>query len=90
MATTLKLYVISGTHASDRSVAALERLRGALPSDVSIEVVDLRRQPEIAEAERIIATPMLVRVAPAPVRRVIGDLTDTDRVIWGLGLQGGR
>jgi len=90
MATTLKLYVISGTHAFDRSVAALEALRSALPSDVSIEVVDLGRQPEIAEAERIIATPMLVRVSPAPVRRVIGDLTDTDRVIWGLGLQGGR
>ncbi len=90
MATTLKLYVISGTHASDRSVAALERLRALLPPDVAIEVVDLRRQPEVAEAERIIATPMLVRVSPQPVRRVIGDLTDTDRVMWGLGLQGGR
>ena len=49
-------------------------------------MVDVADHPEVAEAERIVATPMLVRVAPAPVRRIVGDLSDLDRVRWGLGL----
>lgn len=85
-ATSLKLYIVSGTPSSDRAVAAIEQLRAMLPRDVTVEVVDLGEHPEIAEAERIIATPMLVRVEPEPVRRVIGDLSDLDRVRWGLGL----
>lgn len=85
-ATSLKLYVVSGTPSSDRAVAAIEQLRATLPGDVTVEVVDLGEHPYVAEAERIIATPMLVRVAPVPVRRVIGDLSDLDRVLWGLGL----
>jgi circadian clock protein KaiB len=86
--TSLKLYVVSGTPSSDRAVAAIERLRAVLPGDVTIDVVDLGEHPEIAEAERILATPMLVRIAPAPPRRVVGDLSDLDRVRWGLGLGG--
>jgi circadian clock protein KaiB len=85
-ATSLKLYVVSGTTSSDRAVAAIERLRAALPGEVSVEVVDLGKHPEVAEAERIIATPMLVRVSPEPVRRIVGDLSDLDRVRWGLAL----
>jgi circadian clock protein KaiB len=85
-ATALKLYVVSGTLSSDRAVAAVEQLRAALPGDITVDVVDLGRHPEIAESERIIATPMLVRLAPEPVRRVVGDLSDLDRVRWGLGL----
>jgi circadian clock protein KaiB len=85
-ATTLKLYVVSGTPSSDRATAAIEQLRAALPSEITIDVVDLGEHPEVAEAERIIATPMLVRVTPAPVRRIVGDLSDLDRVRWGLGL----
>jgi circadian clock protein KaiB len=85
-ATSLKLYVVSGTPSSDRAVAAIERLRAALPGEVSVDVVDLGEHPEVAEAERIVATPMLVRLAPEPVRRVVGDLSDLDRVRWGLGL----
>jgi len=86
MSTTLKLYVVRGTPSSDRAVAAIEQLRALLPGDVAVDVVDLGEHPEIAEAERILATPMLVRTAPAPVRRVVGDLSDLDRVRWGLGL----
>jgi circadian clock protein KaiB len=89
MATILKLYVVSGTHASDRAVAALARLRDQVDGDVTVDVVDVRERPDVAEAERIIATPMLVRVAPAPVRRVVGDLSDLDKVRWGLGLGSG-
>lgn len=85
-ATSLKLYVVRGTPSSDRAVAAIERLRAVLPGEVTVEVVDLGEHPEVAESERIIATPMLVRLAPEPVRRVVGDLSDLDRVRWGLGL----
>jgi circadian clock protein KaiB len=87
-ATSLKLYVVRGTPMSDRAVAAIEQLRAALPGDVLVDVVDLGEHPEIAEAERIIATPMLVRVAPEPMRRIVGDLSDLERVRWGLGLGG--
>jgi circadian clock protein KaiB len=85
-ATTLKLYVVSGTPSSDRAIAAIEQLHAALPGDVTVEVVDLGEHPEVAESERIVATPMLVRLAPEPMRRVVGDLSDLDRVRWGLGL----
>jgi circadian clock protein KaiB len=85
-ATSLKLYVVNGTPSSDRAIAAIEQLRAALPGEVTVDVVDLGAQPEVAESERIIATPMLVRLAPEPVRRVVGDLSDLDRVRWGLGL----
>jgi circadian clock protein KaiB len=49
----------------------------------------VQAEPEVAERERILATPLLVRVAPPPTRRVAGDLSDTDRVLWNLGLEGG-
>jgi circadian clock protein KaiB len=84
--TTLKLYVVAGTPSSDRAVAAIEQLRAALPGAITVDVVDLGEHPEVAEAERIIATPMLVRVAPEPLRRIVGDLSDLERVRWGLGL----
>jgi len=86
MSTNLTLYVVRGTPSSDRAVAAIEQLRAVLPGDVAVDVVDVGEHPAIAEAERILATPMLVRTAPAPVRRVVGDLSDLDRVRWGLGL----
>jgi circadian clock protein KaiB len=84
--TSLKLYVVGSTPASERAIVAIEQLRAALPGTVEIEVIDVADRPEIAEAERVVATPMLVRVAPAPVRRIVGDLSDLDRVRWGLGL----
>jgi circadian clock protein KaiB len=84
--TVLKLYVVGGTQASERALHCLERLRPHLTGDADVEVVDLRDRPEIAEHERIIATPLLVRLEPEPVRRIVGDLTDVDRVRWSLGL----
>ena len=86
--TQLRLYVVGGTQASERALRSVERLRAQLDGEAEIEVVDLREQPEIAEAERILATPLLVRVSPAPVRKIVGDLSDADRVRWSLGLPG--
>ena len=84
----LKLYVVGGTPPSERALHGVERLRAELGPDVEVEIVDLRERPELAETERIIATPLLVRVSPEPVRRVLGDLSDVERVRWSLGLPG--
>ena len=83
--TVLKLYVVGGTQASERACQSLERLRAEL-GNCDAEVVDLRERPALAEEERILATPLLVRVAPTPTRRIVGDLSDVERVRWSLGL----
>ena len=84
----LKLYVVGGTQASERALQSVNDLRAQLGDEAELDVVDLREHPEVAERERIVATPLLVRVAPEPVRRVVGDLTDLDRLRWSLGLGG--
>ena len=84
--TVLRLYVVGGTPASERALRGAQRLSATLTPEPQLEVVDLREQPGLAEQERIVATPLLVRVAPEPVRRIVGDLSDTERVRWTLGL----
>lgn len=81
------LYIAGQTPRSERAVANLrllceERLRRAY----SLVVVDVLEQPEVAEAERILTTPTLVKESPPPLRRLIGDLSDTDKVLLGLNL----
>jgi len=78
----LKLYVVGGTQASERALRGV----GALGDDIDLEIVDVREQPQVAEEKRILATPLLVRESPLPVRRVAGDLSDAERVAWTLGL----
>ncbi len=87
MDTVLRLYVVSGTELSDRAAGALRRLQSEhLDEGATVEIVDVREHPEEAEAAGVLATPLLVRVAPQPVRRIVGDLSDIDRVRWSLGL----
>lgn len=89
MAALLRLYLVGGTPPSERALASVPALRAALGDGAALDVIDLREQPEIAEQERILATPLLVRVAPEPVRRIVGDLSDAERVVWTLGLASG-
>ena len=56
-----------------------------LPGDYQLNVIDIFKSPEIAASEQILALPTLVRRAPRPTRRIIGDLSDTDRVLVSLG-----
>jgi circadian clock protein KaiB len=86
MRAVLKLYLVGGTPPSDRALASLPGLRAALGEAGEVQVVDLAERPEVAEAERILATPLLVREEPLPVRRIAGDLSDPERVVWTLGL----
>jgi circadian clock protein KaiB len=85
---TLRLYVSGQALNSRTAIRNLESLRAALTASAAVEVVDVREKPELAEEDRILATPTLVRREPPPVRKIIGDLSDTHRVLAGLELEG--
>ena len=83
-----RLYVADETQNSVRAVANLAALcREFLPDRHKIEVVDVFKEPKRALADGILMTPTLVRLAPAPVRRIIGTLSDTRAVLLALGLE---
>ena len=73
-----------------RSQRAIENLRRIcdehLPGQIDLEVIDIYQQPELAEQYQVIAAPTLVKLLPLPIRRIIGDLSETDRVLRGLEL----
>jgi len=83
----LQLYVAG---ASANSIRAIENLKiiceKYLPGRYSLQVIDVHQQGLIAEREQIIALPMLLKVHPAPVRRLIGDLSDISKVLKGLNI----
>ena len=84
----LRLYVAGMT---GRAVTALENLRRIceehLAGEYAIEVIDLLVEPRLARGDQIIAVPTLVRKLPEPVRKIIGDLSNTERVLVGLDLR---
>jgi len=84
----LRLYVAGQTL---KSVAAFDNLKRIceerLQGRYTIEVIDLLRKPRLAKDDQILAIPTLVRRLPPPVRRIIGDLSETERVLVGLDLR---
>ena len=84
----LRLYVAGQTA---RSVAAFSNLKRIceerLAGHYNIEVVDLLKQPQLAQGDQIIAIPTLVRKLPEPIKRVVGDLSNLERVLVGMDLQ---
>ena len=84
----LCLYVAGQSPKSLRAFANLKQLCDEhLPGHYEIEVIDLIEHPELARSDDILAIPTLVRRLPAPLRKIIGDLSDTERVLVGLRLQ---
>lgn len=84
----LRLYVAGQSPKSLKAFANLTRLcEEHLPERYDIEIVDLVENPQLAAGDEIIAIPTLVRRLPAPMRKIIGDLSDTDRVLVGLQLR---
>jgi len=81
----LKLYI---TGASPRAATAIANLRriceDELRGEYELEIIDVLEHPEAAENDRILATPTLVKNLPPPLRRVIGDLSDKEKVLLGL------
>jgi circadian clock protein KaiB len=83
----LRLYVTGSTQRSTRAIANLRRvLESELPDRYDLEIVDVYEHPEAASEHQIIAAPTLIKLQPEPVQRIIGDLSDTERVLRGLGL----
>ncbi len=84
----LRLYVAGQT---PRSVAAFANLKHIcedhLAGKYHIEIVDLLKNPTLARGDQILAIPTLVRKLPTPVRKIIGDLSNTERVLVGLDLR---
>jgi circadian clock protein KaiB len=84
----LKLYIAGQT---PRSMAALANLRRIvdehLGGQYQIEVIDLLENPQLAKGDQILAVPTLIKDLPLPVRRIIGDLSDTERVLVGLDVR---
>jgi circadian clock protein KaiB len=84
----LRLYVAGQTAKSTRAFANLQVLCDEhLKGRYQIEVIDLLEHPEMARGDQIVALPTLVIKLPQPVRKIIGDLSNTDRVLVGLALQ---
>lgn len=84
----LKLYVAGQTAKSLLAFANLKRIcEEHLAGEYRIEIVDLLQNPQLAEGDQIFALPTLVRKLPHPVRKIIGDLSNTERVLVGLDLQ---
>jgi circadian clock protein KaiB len=83
----LKLYVAGNT---PNSVRALKTLNNILEKEFrgvyALKVIDVLKNPQLAEEDKILATPTLAKILPPPVRKIIGDLSDRERVLIGLDL----
>lgn len=84
----LRLYVTGRTPQSQRAIENLREIcESALADRYEIEVIDVLEHPTLAENEKILATPTLVKRLPEPVRKIIGDLSDREKVLLGLDLE---
>ena len=84
----LRLYVAGQTARSVTAFANLKKIcEEHLTGQYSIEIIDLLKHPQLASGDQIVAIPTLVRKLPEPVRKIIGDLSNTQRVLVGLDLR---
>ncbi len=87
----LRLYVAGQTPKSIAAFANLKKIcEEHLKGKYQIEVIDLIHNPQLAKGDQILAVPTLVRKLPVPVRKIIGDLSNTERVLVGLDLRSGK
>jgi len=84
----LRLYVTGKTAQSER---AISNLRDIIEKDLKdkyvLEIIDILENPQLAEDEKIMATPTLLKELPPPLRKIIGDLSDREKVLLGLDLR---
>lgn len=84
----LRLYIAGQTPKSVTALANLQRICAEhLAGRYRIEVIDLTKTPQLAAGDQIVAVPTLLRKLPAPARRIIGDLSNTERVLVGLDVR---
>ena len=84
----LRLYVAGQTPKSLAAFANLKKIcEEHMPGQYEIEVIDLLKKPQLASGDQILAIPTLVRKLPQPIKKIIGDLSNTERVLVGLDLR---
>lgn len=84
----LRLYVTGSTSHSNRAISNIRKIcEEHLEGRYDLEVVDISQHPSLAEGEQIIAAPTLIKKLPLPLRRFIGDMSQTDRILLGLDLR---
>lgn len=84
----LRLYVTGLTPKSQRAIAEVKRIcEEHLKGRYQLEVVDIYQQPTLAKGEQIIAAPTLIKRLPTPLRKFIGDMANTERILLGLDLR---
>ena len=84
----LKLYVTGQTPKSERAIANMKSIcKNELKGQYELLIIDVLERPQLAEDEKILATPTLIKVLPPPLARVIGDLSDTEKVLVGLNIE---
>jgi circadian clock protein KaiB len=81
----LRLFVTSASSRTATAIANLRRIcEQELGGQYDLEIIDVLEHPDLAEDEKILATPTLIKSLPLPLRRVIGDLSNTEKVLLGL------
>ncbi|WP_114941510.1 circadian clock KaiB family protein [Mucilaginibacter endophyticus] len=84
----LTLYIAGQTQKADRAIENINKYyQEHLQDGFTLEVIDLKKHPELASSEQIIAIPTLIRKLPAPVRILVGDLSDKEKVLVGLNIK---
>jgi circadian clock protein KaiB len=84
----LRLYVTGMTPRSSEAIGNIKAIcEKHLQGRYELEVIDIYRCPQLASGEQIIATPTLIKKLPAPIRRMVGDLSNRERVLFGLDLR---
>jgi circadian clock protein KaiB len=83
----LRLYVAGQTPKSIRAFENLKRLCEDLAGRYQIEIIDLLQNPQLARGDQILAVPTLVRRLPPPIKKIIGDLSNRERILVGLDLR---
>ncbi len=83
----LRLYVTGVTPRSQHAIANVKRVcEEHLKGRYELEIIDIYQQPALARGEQIVATPALIKKLPSPLRRFIGDMADTEKILFGLDL----
>lgn len=84
----LRLYVTGMTPRSTQAIANVQKLcEKYLAGRYELKVIDIYQQPQLAKGEQIVATPTLIKKLPLPSRRLIGDMSDTERFLVGIDLK---
>jgi len=85
----LKLYITGKTPGSKQAIADLHRIcEEEFAGRYKLDVIDVLEHPQLAENDKILATPTLIKKLPPPIRRIVGDLSDKEKVLLGLDLKG--